>query len=85
MAKHFTDIGYYHIATHKAGEIGYNVPRERGTLDVWYDNKRWVYDQPTKDGYSVRQIKSAIVSAWEDIGTPMKISGTWPSYTVESV
>jgi hypothetical protein len=35
-----------HIQTFKAGQTGYQWPHQRGTIDVYYDSKRYVYERP---------------------------------------
>lgn len=70
----------YHIKTSRAGEPGYYAIRERGTVDVWHDSKRYVYRASLIE---LRDFKANILSAF---GTrcEAKISGAWPSYTVET-
>ena len=78
------NISTYFERAVRAGEAGYYSERERGTIDVWHDSQRWVYRRPV--GASVREVRAAILAAFEqDSGSPMRISGRFPSYTVESL
>jgi len=35
-----------HIQTFKAGQTGYGWSHKRGTIDVYHDQKRYVYERP---------------------------------------
>ena len=75
------NIGEYNIDHVRAGESGYYVPRQRGTIDVWHDSQRWVYEQPRF--HPRKAVKNSIVAAFENNGrVTVKITGRWPSYTV---
>ena len=36
----------YHIKTLRAGEPGYLAKRVRNTIDVYHDQKRYIYEKP---------------------------------------
>ena len=75
---------FIHVATHRAGTSGYYAERARGTIDVWHDSKRYVYKRPNPD-VPVRMVKADILAAFESDGRcTMRISGRYPSYTIES-
>ncbi len=77
---------FAHHATYSAGENGYAefISGKRGFLTVADDNKIYVYD---RRGYSTtaREAKAWIKSAWLNRSfCDVKISGTFPNYTVEN-
>ena len=75
---------FIYVATHRAGTSGYYADRQRGTIDVWHDSKRYIYRKPNRD-ITARDIKRDIVSAFESDGRcTMRISGRFPSYKIES-
>jgi hypothetical protein len=37
-----------HIQTIRAGEPGYLSPTRRNTVDVYYDQKRYIYERPAR-------------------------------------
>ena len=77
------DIALSHIATYRAGDIDYYNSRERGTVEVWYDSKRYVY---RPDGmYKARQFRQFIATVWggKIDANGLSITGTWPVYHIE--
>lgn len=75
---------FVYVATHRAGSFGYSAERQRGTIDVWHDSKRYIYRKPDRD-VPVRMVKADILAAFEsDSRCTMRISGKFPSYTIES-
>jgi hypothetical protein len=36
----------HHIKTLRAGDAGYLAPRKRNTIDVYHDQKRYIYEKP---------------------------------------
>lgn len=77
------NIGEYHIAHHRAGDSQYYVDRIRGTIDVWHDSQRWIYEQPQY--WTRKAVKNAIVAAFENNGqVTARVTGRWPSYNVET-
>ena len=64
-----------HIITYRAGQPGYIVDHQRGTVDVWHDQKRYVYRSAT-----AKQARSFIRRGWDN----SIITGRYPSYTLES-
>ena len=36
----------HHIKTLRAGDSGYLAPRQKNTIDVYHDQKRYVYEKP---------------------------------------
>ncbi len=67
-----------HIKTYKAGEHGYYSAHARGTVDVWYDSKRYVYRKPYQP---VKVFKRELLAAF---GLFSKISGQYPNYKIET-
>lgn len=65
-----------HLKTYRAGEPGYNTTRARGTLDIWHDQKRYVYRTTT-----ARAARQFIRHAWQ--WENIRIAGAYPSYTLE--
>jgi len=75
---------FIYVATYRAGTSGYHAERQRGTIDVWHDSKRYVYRKPNADVPN-RMVKRDIVSAFEENGSKIvKISGRFPSYHIET-
>ena len=64
-----------HIITFRAGKPGYIVDHQRGTVDVWHDQKRYVYRRST-----AKQARAFIRRGWDNI----TITGRYPSYTLEN-
>lgn len=78
------DYLFIHCATHRAGTNGYTAARQRGTIDVWHDQKRYIYRKPDVD-VPTKMVKKDILAAFEAFGTCCKISGRFPSYTIETI
>ena len=75
---------FVHVATHRAGNSGYYAKRQRGTIDVWHDSKRYIYRKPNRD-VPARMVKADILAAFEsDSRSTMRISGKFPSYQIET-
>jgi hypothetical protein len=66
-----------HLKTYRAGEPGYIATRTRGTLDIWHDQKRYVYRTTT-----ARAARQFIRHAWQ--WENIRIAGAYPSYTLET-
>ena len=66
-----------HIITYRAGAPGYDDAHRRGTVDIWHDQKRYVYRRAT-----ARAARAFITHAWQQ--EHIKITGRYPSYTVEN-
>jgi len=66
-----------HIITYRAGAPGYNDAHRRATVDVWHDQKRYVYRSAPPDA-----ARAFISHAWQQ--EHIKITGRYPSYTVEN-
>ena len=66
-----------HIITYRAGQPGYIVDRQRGTVDIWHDQKRYVYKSASPGA-----ARAFIEHAWQQ--ECIKITGRYPSYTVEN-
>jgi|TARA_R110000822_G_scaffold9542_3_gene36849 hypothetical protein len=64
-----------HIITYRAGQPGYIDAHQRGTVDIWHDQKRYVYRSAT-----AKQARAFIWRRWGNI----TITGRYPSYTLES-
>lgn len=55
-----------HIKTIRAGEPGYKAPRQRATIDVWHDNKRYIYERPARfTGATRKDWKITLAVAFE--------------------
>lgn len=75
---------FIYVATHRAGTSGYYADRQRGTIDVWHDGKRYIYRKADSD-VPTRMVKRDIVAAFESDGRcTMRISGRFPSYRIDS-
>ena len=75
---------FIYVATHRAGTSDYYADRQRGTIDVWHDSKRYIYRKLDSD-VPARIVKRDIVAAFEFDGRcTMRISGRFPSYRIES-
>lgn len=76
------DLSLYFLKSYRAGENGYYGNRHPGTIDVWSDNKRYVYAKIPKDR---KGMKISIIKAFSNNGkNTVKISGRYPSYQVET-
>lgn len=76
-------IALNHVATIKAGQVGYTFGRERGHLDIWHDSKRYSYDI-TGLGVTGKEARSFIRDAWSGaLDNGAKITGRFPSYTID--
>ena len=74
------DLSLYFIEQFRNGESGYYAPRQRGTVDVFEDSKRYIYDN-----LKAKRIKPMILEAFSNNGkTTVKILGRYPSYRVET-
>lgn len=71
-----------HIKTYRAGESGYYDERERGTVDVWHDSKRYVYAKPYQ---GIKAFKCELLYAFGIASRcNAKITGSYPSYTIDT-
>jgi len=68
-----------HIKTIRAGEPGYTAPRARATIDLWHDQKRYVYEMPHNFKHAVKRDFKLCLSVAFDA----KIKGSAPSYLVD--
>ena len=66
-----------HIITHRAGAPGYIDAHQRGTVDIWHDQRRYVYRAAR-----AKAVREFIVHAWQQEN--IIITGRYPSYTLES-
>ena len=66
-----------HIITHRAGAPGYTDAHQRGTVDIWHDQRRYVYRAAT-----AKTAREFIAHAWQQ--EHIKITGRHPSYTLEN-
>ncbi len=66
-----------HIVTHRAGAPGYTDARQRGTVDVWHDQKRYVYRAAP-----AQAAREFIESAWQREN--ITITGRHPNYFLEN-
>lgn len=75
-------VSTYFKGHYRAGEYGY-YNRERGTIDVFYDSQKWVYERPKYN--TLREFKAALISAFEQddrSGESFRIAGSYPQYTL---
>lgn len=76
------NIGEYCIASYRAGESGYYSERKRGTVDVWHDSRRYIYENPKT---SKRALRLSLDSAFSDFGRKcVKVTGRFPSYSIKT-
>ena len=66
-----------HIITYRAGAPGYTDAHQRGTVDVWHDQKRYVYKFAR-----AKTAREFIEHAWQHEN--IVITGRYPSYILES-
>ena len=66
-----------HIITHRAGSPGYIDAHQRGTVDIWHDQKRYVYKSARANA-----VLEFIDRAWQQ--EYITVTGRHPSYTVEN-
>ena len=66
-----------HIITYRAGAPGYNDAHQRGTVDIWHDQKRYIYRSAR-----AKAVLEFIDRAWQQ--EHIKITGRYPSYTLEN-
>ena len=66
-----------HIITHRAGAPGYIDAHQRGTVDVWHDQRRYIYRAAR-----AKLVREFIAHAWQYEN--IVITGRYPSYTLES-
>ena len=66
-----------HIITYRAGAPGYTDAHQRGTVDIWHDQKRYIYKSAPPDA-----ARAFIDRAWQQ--EHIKITGRYPSYTLEN-
>ena len=66
-----------HIITHRAGSPGYGAAHQRGTVDIWHDQKRYVYKSARAEA-----VREFIDRAWQQEN--ITITGRHPSYTLEN-
>lgn len=71
------------VGTYAAGTNQYYALRARGTIDVWHDNKRYVYKKLNFDvPHSI--VKNEILAAWDEAhGTTHRMIGVYPSYKIQ--
>ena len=66
-----------HIVTHRAGSPGYGAAHQRGTVDIWHDQRRYVYKSAPP-----KAVREFIDRAWQQ--EYITVTGRHPSYTVEN-
>ena len=66
-----------HIVTYRAGSPGYIDAHQRGTVDIWHDQKRYVYKSAPP-----KAVREFIDRAWQQEN--ITVTGRHPSYTVEN-
>lgn len=55
-----------HIKTIRAGEPGFLAPTKRATLDVYFDNKRYIYERPARfTGANRKDWKTTLACAFD--------------------
>jgi len=67
-----------HLETHRAGSFGYYKPHRRGTIDVYFDTKRYVYERPARFTHAIKKDwKIALACAFDG-----RVTGTAPVYRI---
>jgi hypothetical protein len=66
-----------HIITYRAGAPGYTDAHRRGTVDIWHDQKRYVYKSASPGA-----ARAFIEHAWQQ--ECIKITGRHPKYFLEN-
>ena len=66
-----------HIQTFKAGEVGYGWSHKRGTIDVYHDQKRYVYERPAHWGMVKKDWKLTLECAFN-----ARAYGRAPKFTI---
>ncbi len=74
----------HHIVTHRAGSAGYYAPRQRGTVTVEHDQRRYVYRKPSWQGIKVFKRELAEAFGVRDWRGNVRVCGSYPSYTIET-
>ena len=80
-----TDFGLFCVSSHRQGEPSFYSARERGTVHVLAADegpKLYVYRLPP--GSSARDFRTWMKAAWSAGGRDARVTGRWPSYTVET-
>ena len=67
-----------HIITHRAGAPGYIDAHQRGTVDIWHDQRRYIYKSAPP-----KAAREFIDRAWQQEN--ITITGRHPNYFLESV
>ena len=72
-----------HVRTSRAGSYYYNESLARGHVEIYHDQKRYVYDMR---GYKrpAKAFKNWIRSMFDDeIGEDGRLVGSWPRYSID--
>jgi hypothetical protein len=70
-----------YITQYRSGESGYYTERKRGTVDVFFDNKRYIYRKPI----DLMGFKNELREAFAGRGMPpAKVSGEYPVYHIDT-
>ena len=76
-----TDFASRHAFKARAGQMDYVRSLPRGHAEIWYDQKRYVYDMR---GAEPREFKAWMKLLWINIPGPRRrLTGAYPSYHVE--
>jgi len=71
------------ISKSKAGSFDYTITHLPGSVDVLHDSCRYVYKQNRRN---LKEFKNSICTAFSNNGSSsVKISGSYPSYEIESI
>ena len=66
-----------HLVTYRAGQPGYIDAHRRGTVDIWHDQRRYIYKSTL-----ARNVRAFIARAWQQ--EHVRVTGRHPSYTLEN-
>ena len=66
-----------HIITYRAGAPGYGAAHQRGTVDIWHDQRRYIYRAAR-----AKAVLEFIDRAWQQ--EYIKITGRHPEYFLEN-
>lgn len=71
------DLGMYFVEKFRAGESGYYLGRQRGTVAIWHDSTLYLYEQARNH----KEFKKAVDAAFA--GDGKRVCGKWPNYIIK--
>ena len=66
-----------HIITYRAGAPGYGAAHQRGTVDIWHDQRRYIYKSAR-----AKAVREFIDRAWQQ--EYITVTGRHPNYFLEN-